>query len=288
MAWSTFARWIDSKSGTDASLKTGPEWLRVIPFALMHVGCLGVFWVGWDTTAFLVCVALYLVRMFAITGFYHRYFCHRAFKTSRLFQFIMGALGASAVQRGPLWWAAHHRHHHRHSDQPEDLHSPHVHGILWSHMGWFTSRQAYPTNVEEVPDLAKYPELVWLNKYELVTPFLLAGTLFAIGGWTWLVWGFFVSTVALFHGTCTINSLSHLMGRRRYNTTDKSRNSFILALVTLGEGWHNNHHHFPGSARQGFRWWEIDITYYGLCVLSWMGIIRELRPVPEKVLNESL
>jgi len=258
----------------------------VIPFALMHVGCLGVFWVGWDTTAFIVCVSLYLVRMFAITGFYHRYFCHRAFKTSRVFQFIMGLIGASAVQRGPLWWAAHHRHHHRHSDGPEDLHSPHVHGIAWSHMGWFTSRQAYKTNLKEVPDLAKYPELIWIDKYELFMPVVLAGTLFAIGGWPWLIWGFFVSTVALFHGTCTINSLSHLMGRRRYETGDESRNSFILALVTLGEGWHNNHHHFPGSARQGFRWWEIDITYYGLCVLSWVGIIRQLRPVPENVLNE--
>jgi stearoyl-CoA desaturase (delta-9 desaturase) len=285
MAWSTFARWLDSKSGKASAEKTGPEWLRVIPFALMHLGCLGVFWVGWDTTAFLVCVALYLVRMFAVTGFYHRYFCHRAFKAGRGFQFVMGAMGASAVQRGPLWWAAHHRHHHRHSDGPEDLHSPHVHGVLWSHMGWFTSRQAYKTNFEEVPDLAKYPELMWLNKYELVMPIALAATLFAIGGWPWLIWGFFISTVALFHGTCTINSLSHLMGRRRYKTGDDSRNSFILALVTLGEGWHNNHHHFSGSARQGFRWWEIDITYYGLCVLSWMGFIRELRPVPEKVLN---
>ncbi|MGQ0615121.1 MAG: acyl-CoA desaturase [Planctomycetaceae bacterium] len=275
-------RWFDSKEA-DASDVPGPDWMRVIPFALMHLACLGLFWVGWDSRAVAVAALLYFVRMFAITGFYHRYFCHRAFKTNRVFQFLFALLGSAAVQRGPLWWAAHHRHHHRHSDTAADLHSPRTHGFLWSHMGWFTSRQAFATNYGEVADLARYPELRFLDRFDTLVPVALAGALFAAGGWPMLLWGFFVSTVVLFHATCCINSLAHRVGRKRFETNDDSRNSFLLALLTLGEGWHNNHHHFSSSARQGFRWWEIDITYYGLCVLARLGVIRDLRPLPERL-----
>ena len=261
------------------------EWERIWPFVGVHLMCLGVFVVGWSWTAFWLAAGLYLVRMFAITAFYHRYFSHRTFNTSRAAQFVFAVLGASAVQRGPLWWAAHHRKHHRHADTELDVHSPAQHGFWWSHMGWITSRANYPTDVAQVPDLARYPELRFLDQHDLVVPILLAVLLFAIGGAQWLIWGFFVSTVVLFHATCLINSLAHTLGTRRYNTDDDSRNSLLLALITLGEGWHNNHHKFPGAARQGFFWWEIDLSYYGLWLLERLRIIRDLRPVPRRVLE---
>jgi len=261
------------------------EWLRVVPFVAMHLMCLGVFVVGWHPGAVATAVGLYLVRMFAITGFYHRYFSHRTFRTSRPMQFVFAVLGASATQRGPLWWAAHHRKHHRHSDTELDVHSPRQHGFWWSHMGWITSAENFPTDLKEVRDLARYPELRWLDRFDILVPVALAATLFALGGLPYLIWGYFVSTVVLFHGTCLINSLAHQMGTRRYETDDDSRNSLALALVTLGEGWHNNHHRYPGAARQGFFWWEIDLTYYGLVLLSWLRVIRDLRPVPARVLR---
>ncbi|MHC5109120.1 MAG: acyl-CoA desaturase [Planctomycetota bacterium] len=274
------------------------DWFRIIPLLGMHLACLAVFIVGFSPVALAVAVSLYLIRMFAITGGYHRYFSHRAYKTSRAGQFLLGVLGSSAVQRGPLWWAAHHRHHHRHSDTESDLHSPHEHGLWWSHIGWLTSRGAYPTDLSEVPDLTKFPELRFLNRFELVVPVLLVGALYLLGealrvyapelgtnGWQMFVWGFVVSTVVLLHGTCTINSLAHLIGTRRYETTDSSRNSFLLALITLGEGWHNNHHRYPGVTRQGFYWWEIDITYYILRVLASLGLVWDLRPPPAAALE---
>ena len=284
-----FALWFDT--GAVAVAPTDDhrtvDWVRVIPFVGMHAACLAVIWVGWSWGAVLMALALYLVRMFAITGFYHRNFSHRAFKTSRATQFAFAVLGASAVQRGPLWWAAHHRKHHRHSDTEEDVHSPRHHGFWWSHMGWITSPTNFATDLEAVPDLARYPELRFLDRFDILVPIVLAVTLFLVGGWQWLVWGFFVSTVVLFHCTCFINSLAHVYGRRRYQTGDDSRNSLMLALVTLGEGWHNNHHRFPGAARQGFFWWEIDLTYYALQMLQRVRLVWDLRPVPQRVLDEA-
>ena len=291
-------RWFDSWAG--AGTETGdPEktdWVRVLPFLFMHVGCLAVFWVGWSSTAVAVAILLYGLRMFAVTGFYHRYFSHRTFRTSRWGQLLFALLGNSAVQRGPLWWAAHHRHHHRHSDEEHDVHSPHHHGLYWSHFGWITSRSNFATRLELVKDLARYPELRFLDRFDTLVPLALALSLYGLGelaalyfpalgtnGWQLLVWGFFISTVVLFHGTCTINSLAHMFGKRRYATRDESRNSLLLALITMGEGWHNNHHHYPAATRQGFFWWEIDITYYLLWVLSWTGLIWDLRAVPERV-----
>ena len=287
-------RWFDT-DGVSA-VDTHPDridWLRVIPFFAMHLMCLGVFWVGVSWFALATAAALYAVRMFAITGFYHRYFSHRAFKTSRAVQFLFAALGALSVQRGPLWWAAHHRHHHRHSDTEHDLHSPVTRSFFWSHMGWFLTRRGFHTDRDAIRDLDRFPELRWLDRFDIVLPVLLATGVFLLGGWLernhpqlgttgpqLLIWGFFVSTVALFHATVTINSLAHRWGSRRYETRDQSRNNWLLALLTFGEGWHNNHHHFPGSARQGFFWWEIDLTYGLLRVLSWCGVVWDLKPVP--------
>lgn len=276
------------------------DWLRALPFLGLHVACIGVLWVGVSTVALVVAVALYAVRMFALTGFYHRYFSHRTFRTSRAVQFVFAVLGAACVQRGPLWWAAHHRHHHRHADTAADPHAPGLRGFLWSHAGWFLTPRAFRTDVSRVRDLTVFPELRWLDRYDIVVPVVLALALYALG-WTlqhwapsWgtsgaqlLVWGFVVSTVVLFHATVTINSLAHRFGSRRYETGDESRNNVWLALLTFGEGWHNNHHFFPGTARQGFRWWEIDLTWYGLRILALLGLVHDLKPVPAWVLAKA-
>lgn len=271
------------------------DWLRIWPFLTMQAACLLVFVVGYSPIALIVCAALYAVRMFGITAFYHRYFSHRSFEAGRGVQFFGAVLGASATQRGPLWWAAHHRKHHRTSDTAADAHSPVAHGLLWSHIGWIACRSNLPTDLKQVPDLAKFPELRWLDRHDLVVPFLLLASLLVLGGVLEAyapelgtsalqmgVWGFCVSTTLLFHGTACINSLCHVFGRRRYPTSDQSRNSMLLALVTFGEGWHNNHHWCPGTVRQGFRWWEIDLSWYGLVVMSWFGLVK-LRPLPARV-----
>jgi stearoyl-CoA desaturase (delta-9 desaturase) len=231
--------------------------------------------------------------MFALTGFYHRYFSHRTFKTSRTVQFVFALLGASCVQRGPLWWAAHHRTHHQHADTALDPHSPTVKGFLRSHVGWFLTASAFRTDWTRIPDFKRFAELRWLDRFDIAVPVVLAAALFGLGvllhhvapalgttGWQMLVWGFFVSTVVLFHATVTINSLAHRFGRRRFATRDDSRNNFWLALITFGEGWHNNHHFYPGTVRQGFRWWEVDLTWYGLRLMAVLGLVWGLRPVP--------
>ena len=275
------------------------DWVRVMPFVFLHAGCLGVIWVGASSFAVWSAVALYFIRMFAVTGVHHRYFSHKTYSTSRFGQFLLAIFAGTTVQRGSLWWAYHHRHHHKHSDEAEDAHSPHVHGFWWSHIGWITSRRNFPTDYSKIKDLAKYPELVLLNRFDLVVPILFATSIFGLGqllaayapglgtnGWQMLVWGFFISTTFLFHGTGCINSMAHLMGRRRFKTSDDSRNSAILAFITLGEGWHNNHHRYQSSTRNGFYWWEIDPTYYGLKLLSLTGFIHGLKPVPASILEE--
>lgn len=298
----TLRRWFDSWYVDPNTAQVDPadarrvEWFRCLPFVLLHLSCLLVLVVGFSFTALWVALALYAVRMFAITAFYHRYFSHRAFKTSRIAQFVFAFLGATATQRGPLWWAGHHRNHHRESDGPDDTHSPTRHGFWWSHCGWFMSRQNFATPLHAVKDFARYPELRFLDRFDVFAPIVLVVALYAFGslleafapelrtnGPQLVVWGFVVSTLVLAHATFTINSLAHVLGSRRYETKDTSRNNLWLALLTFGEGWHNNHHHHPHSARQGFAWWEIDLTYYGLRALESIGVIRELRPVPAHV-----
>jgi stearoyl-CoA desaturase (Delta-9 desaturase) len=253
----------------------------------VHVACIAAFFLKFQWSYLAVCLALYYVRMFFITAGYHRYFSHRTFKTSRAFQFVMALMGTSSTQKGVLWWAAHHRHHHRYSDTEKDLHSPSARGFLWSHIGWILSDRYNATRMELVPDLVKYPELRWLNKFHVVPPIALGTILFLAGGWGMLVWGFCISTVILWHSSFSINSLMHLVGTRRYATNDTSRNSAILALITMGEGWHNNHHYYMASTRQGFFWWEIDITYYVLKILSWFRIVWDLREPPAEVFEQA-
>ncbi|MET0987689.1 MAG: acyl-CoA desaturase [Steroidobacteraceae bacterium] len=261
------------------------NYLGALPFVLVHLAALGALWSGVTPAAVVCCAVLFFVRMFAVTGGYHRYFSHRTYKTSRVFQFILAFVAQTTAQKGALWWAAHHRQHHRFSDQHGDLHSPVIDGFWYSHQGWLFNGTA-TTDYSKIPDFAAYPELRFLNRYHLLPPIALGVATFLVLGWPGLFVGFFLSTVLTWHATFTINSLSHVFGKRRFATSDDSRNNWLLALLTLGEGWHNNHHRFPASTRQGFYWWEVDITYYVLTVLSWFRIVWDLRPVPERILEE--
>lgn len=299
--WITLLRWFDSYKGENKQADQtagGVDWLRTIPFVGMHLAVLAVFWVGWSPAAVWTAIFLYAVRMFAITGFYHRYFSHKSFRTSRILQFIFGVIGACSVQRGPLWWAANHRIHHAHSDKSEDVHSPVQHGFLWSHMCWFLSRRNFRTRLDTIRDFARFPELRFIDRFDVVVPTLFGVCVFLFGemlstvrpdlgtsGWQMLVWGFVISTVVLYHVTFTITSLAHRIGHRPFDTSDGSRNHFVLALMTFGEGWHNNHHFYPSSVRQGFRWWELDLTYYILRGFQMLGLIWDMRQVPPRVLN---
>lgn len=295
----SFWQWFDSSDARepDEADAMRIDWVRVVPFIGLHVTAIvGVCLVGVSWIAVGVAALLYALRMFAITGFYHRYFSHKTFRTSRPLQFLMALLGASSVQRGPLWWAAHHRNHHRHSDTELDVHSPVTKSFWFAHMGWFLTRGGFRTDWSVIPDWKKFWELKLIDRFDVFIAIGLAWLLFWLGGFLqahypelgtsrsqMLIWGFFVSTVVLFHCTVTINSLAHKFGKRRYKTRDQSRNNLWLALITFGEGWHNNHHHFPGSARQGFYWWEVDFTYYGLKMMSWLGLVWDLKPVPAEL-----
>jgi stearoyl-CoA desaturase (Delta-9 desaturase) len=257
-----------------------PNWIGTLAFWGLHLSCLAVFWTGTTTTAVVLCASAYVLRMLGITFGYHRYFSHRAFKTSRTFQFVLAWLGCSAGQKGPLWWTAHHRRHHKHSDTADDPHSPLERGLWWAHVGWFMSSHFNETNVREVKDLARYPELAALDRNHWVPPLVLAALCWLIDGWSGVVWGFCISTVLLHHAVFTVNSLCHIVGRRRYATTDHSRNNLFVAMITLGEGWHNNHHHYQSSANQGFFWWEIDLAYYAIRLMGSLGVVWDIRKPP--------
>jgi stearoyl-CoA desaturase (delta-9 desaturase) len=256
-----------------------------IPFVLVHLSCLAAIWSGVTWRAAAICVVLYWVRMFAIGAGYHRYFSHRAYSTSRVFQFVLAFLAQSSAQSSVLWWAAKHRHHHRFSDTEHDTHSPLQRGFLYSHVGWIFDRRHRDTDVVQVEDLARYPELRLLHRYELAPAVIVGAGCFLLAGWPGLIVGFLWSTVLLYHSTFCINSLAHMHGKARYVTGDGSRNNWLLALVTMGEGWHNNHHAYQSSARQGFRWWEVDPTYYILKGLAALRIVWDLKAPPMPVLR---
>ncbi|WP_151767881.1 acyl-CoA desaturase [Acinetobacter oleivorans] len=299
-----FLRWIDSWSDSEnAQVGTSGEyviekkiqWLRIIPFILLHIACLAAFWVGVSWFAVIFMLGFYFLRMFAITAFFHRYLSHKTFQTSRIVQFIFILIGTMSAQRGPLWWAAHHRYHHHFTDTDQDPHSAKA-GFLYSHIGWFLNEQNFATRKKVIKDWLKYPELIWLDRFSLPIVILTALAIYGFGSWLaqhfpelgtnglqLLVWGFVMSTVLLTHATLCINSLAHRYGSREFNTPDDSRNNFLLSLITLGEGWHNNHHFYAGSVRQGFYWWQIDITFYVLKMMSLFGLVWGLKPVPDKV-----
>ena len=252
----------------------------MVPFIIMHASALLVLTVPFKASYLAWVIGSYYLRMFGVTGGYHRYFSHRSFKLNRFWQFCLAFLAQTSGQKGVLWWAAHHRAHHLYSDRKEDLHSPVHEGFWWSHLGWILSDEYDDYDPRRVSDFGRYPELRMLNRYHLVPTFIYGTVIYLVGGWGAFFWGFCLSTVLLYHGTFLINSLTHIWGTRRFPTPDESRNNFVLAVVTMGEGWHNNHHYYMSSVRQGIKWWEIDLTYYLLIVLSWFGVARDLRPFP--------
>ena len=258
-----------------------------IPFLVVHLACFAAIWTGVTVEAVAIGVGLYWLRIFAIGAGYHRYFSHRAYETTRIFQFVLAFIAQTTAQKSVLWWAANHRDHHLHSDTELDVHSPRHFGFIYSHVGWIFSRRQNETNFTRVADFAQYPELMWLHRYELAPPLALALVCFAVAGWPGLIVGFFWSTVAVYHATFCINSIAHLVGRRRYVTGDDSRNNWLLAIITMGEGWHNNHHAYQSSARQGFYWWEYDPTFYVLKLLERLGLVWNLkRPTVEVLRNQ--
>lgn len=294
-----FGRWIVNDAPLPETLseteRESIDWLRFTPFALIHLACLAVFVTGISAVAIAVAVGLYLIRMFAITAFYHRYFSHRSYRVGRVAQFVMAVIGCTAGQRGPIWWAGHHREHHLTSDTPADPHSPLFKGFLRSHTGWFLTRGSFATLDGRVRDLLRFPELRWLERFEWVPFVALAGLVFALGAWLEAAWpglgtsgpqmlvvGFFTSTVAVYHATYSTNSVAHRFGSRRFDTDDDSRNNPWVALVTLGEGWHNNHHHYPASARHGLTEREVDLTWLGIRAMRAVGLARDVRLMPAR------
>lgn len=270
------------------------------PVMFMHLACIGLLFTGFSWVAVAVLAVTYVVRVFALTAGFHRYFSHRAFKTSRVFQFVLAWVGTSAAQLGPMWWAANHRHHHQHSDTEEDIHSPVTRSPFWAHIGWILCRAYRALRTERVKDLYRYPELRFIERFHVLAPLSLIAGLFILGSWlnaTWpglgtsglqlVMWGFFLSTVMVYHVTFCVNSVTHMIGSKRFANSDESRNSFWIALLTFGEGWHNNHHRWPLSARQGMYWWEIDLTYYLLLFLQKLGIIWDVKLYPKVVYAEA-
>ncbi|WP_293274139.1 acyl-CoA desaturase [Nannocystis sp.] len=264
----------------------GVYWPGFMPFLGVHLACFAALWTGARPVDWIVCGVLYFLRTFGVMAGYHRYFSHRAFKTSRVFQFVLAFLAETSGQKGVLWWAARHRHHHKFSDLPWDVHSPLQRGFWHSHVGWIAELNTEGTDREVIQDLTRYPELVWLDRHWMFPPLLAGTAVWYAFGWSGLVVGFFLSTVLTWHATFLVNSLAHVVGKRRFATGDTSRNHWLIAVVTLGEGWHNNHHHYMSSARQGFYWWEIDVTYYVLRLLALFGVVWDLRPVPPAVIAE--
>jgi stearoyl-CoA desaturase (delta-9 desaturase) len=279
-------------------VRSKPILKQEIAFAFVHMIPLAAIWTGATLFDWIVCGVLYVVRMFWVTGGYHRYFAHKSYRTSRWFQFVIAFMAQTSAQKGALWWAAHHRHHHRHSDTPADPHSMKIYGFWYSHIGWIVGPDFKKTDYKTIGDYAKYPELVWLNQHYLVPPVMLAVVVTALGAWvnggspllmfthfglSTLFIGFFLSTVLLYHGTFSINSIMHKFGNQRYETGEESKNSLWLALITLGEGWHNNHHYYETASRQGFFWWEVDITWYVLKGFEAVGLIHDVKGVPNHI-----
>lgn len=275
--------------------------LTIAQFVFLHAGCLLLFWTGVSPVAVLGCLAFYCLRIFAVSAGYHRYFSHHSYKTSRVFQFILAFVACTANQKGPLWWAAHHRYHHAHSDRITDIHSPGQHGFWWAHCLWIFSLRYRKADQKSVANFAQYIELRLLDKFYLAPPLFAAALFFLLGvvlnrvspelqtsGLQMLAWGFFVSTVLVHHAIYSVNSLAHSLGSRRFNSVDRSRNNLILAILTFGDGWHNNHHFYPRSARHGFYWWEIDCTHYLLKCFSYVGIVWNLQTPPERIHAKTL
>ncbi len=269
------------------------------PVIFLHIACIGLFFTGFSWVAVVTLLLTFSFRVFALTAGFHRYFSHRSFKTSRAFQFVLAWVGTSSAQLGPMWWAANHRHHHQYSDQDEDVHSPVAQSAFWSHIGWVLCRAHRSIKYERIRDLCKFPELHFIDRFHVLPVLSLMCALYITGatlnfffpglgtsGIQLLMWGFFLSTVLVYHVTFCVNSVTHIVGTKRFATEDESRNNFWVALLTFGEGWHNNHHRYAVCARQGFRWWELDVSYLILRTLQFFRIVWDIREPPRSILGE--
>lgn len=263
------------------------NWPSMIFIGGTHlIAILAPFWIEITQEGIFILFVLYLINTFGITVGYHRYFSHKSFTTSRLFQFILALLAQSATQNGVLWWAEKHRLHHRYSDTKDDVHSPVTQGFFYGHCGWLFILANAEKKYTLVKDLERFPELRWLDKYDQLPTIILGIIILMTSGWSGFVIGFCLSRVICWHGAFTVNSIAHLYGSQRYMTGDNSRNCFWLSLFTYGDSWHNNHHHYASSANHGFFWWEIDIGYYLLVILSWLGIVWDLKKPPPHLLTQ--
>jgi stearoyl-CoA desaturase (Delta-9 desaturase) len=270
---------------------------------LRHLGFLvAVFCIPLNASLCVLVVCSYMIRMWAVEAVNHRYFAHRSFSTSRVFQFVLGLLAAQAAARGPLWWAYMHRRHHSRPDTLEDVHSPVTHSFVHAYFLWLTVPENRQTDLDAIPDWARFPELRWLNKYSDDIVFTSGAILLTTAGylgwlgpqvdaWSALLWVVCAPAVFVLHGTGLLSTLCHLQsvpgGYRRFNTRDMSVNRHVLSFFTMGAGYHNNHHRCPSHARSGFAWYEIDASYYILLGLQWLGLIWDVRgAIPSKIRRE--
>jgi stearoyl-CoA desaturase (delta-9 desaturase) len=254
---------------------------NIVYFSCLHALPLGALATGAGPAVFAAAAVLYVVRIWFVTAGYHCYFAHRAFETGRVFQALLAFGAQTSGQGSALRWAAAHRHHHAHADQPGDLHSPEARGLWHAHLGWLLETD-YLARAEPQPGpFLEVRELAWLDRHPHVPPLALAAAMLLGFGWPGLCIGYGLSTVLVYHATFTVNSLAHRFGTRRFDTPDRSRNNWFVALIMLGGGWHNNHHRHPRSARHGLRWWELDVTYLVLVVLAWCRIVWHVRVARE-------
>jgi stearoyl-CoA desaturase (Delta-9 desaturase) len=264
--------------------------LAILIFWAVQASAVLVFFVPFTWGLLALWAVSHFSRAVGLTLAFHRYFAHRAFQMNRATRFFWTFVGTAAMQKGPIWWAGHHVNHHRFADRDGDPHSPMVSGVYYAHIGWFLNDARHDrleaTN-PVVRDFSTAPEIAFLDRYFFVPPLLLATTMYLVGGVTWLVWGFCVPTMTLAHATFAINTVNHMFGSRRFDTIDESRNNPLTALFAAGEGWHNNHHRYQRAARNGFYWWEIDLTWYAIRTMALLGLAWDLHPVPDRVYAEA-
>jgi stearoyl-CoA desaturase (delta-9 desaturase) len=282
----------DPAQGTPAALRARMSWWRVMrnavsvcSFGVVTLALVAIPFIEVNLWSFAVTVIVVLSVGLSVTIGYHRYFSHRSFDTSRWFQFLLGLVGCMALQKGPLWWAATHRLHHRHSDQPDDPHSPVLRGFWYAHIGWMFSRDILAVEYGVVKDLAKCPELVWLNRLWMLPGLVFAAACYLALGWSGVVIGYCLPLAAMFQVTFAVNSVCHLFGSRRFDTGEESRNNWLIGILANGEGWHNNHHRAPYSARHGFAWYELDPSYLLIRLFAWLGLVWNVKLPPAELLT---
>jgi stearoyl-CoA desaturase (Delta-9 desaturase) len=262
----------------------------IVVFWAVQLSALLVFAVPFTWGLVGLWAASHFIRAVGLTLAFHRYFAHRAFQMNRVTRFVWAFIGTAAMQKGPLWWAGHHVNHHRYADRDGDPHSPMVSGVYYAHVGWFLNDARHDRLEQSNPvmrDFSKAPELVFLDRFHFVPPLLLALSLYFIGGLPWLVWGFCLPTFTLAHATFAINTVNHMFGSRRFETRDESRNNVVTAIFAAGEGWHNNHHRYQRAARNGFYWWEVDLTWYVIRAMAAVGLAWNVQRVPVRIYREA-